>query len=1052
MNKSTTVGLGIFAAVIIILLSISLIPLAKNVNAQEILSGDSNINVSYLVYQLDIAELNLTDNISIIDNLTNITTFVNITNNITYDCRLNISDGTYLYSGATTNITNVIIVNQTLINMLTDGYHDLTLGCDYYIDAFGYINATNNYFANQTITKLTQKTILIDTTPPNITLVNQSANQSTIILYNGIAWLNFTVLDISTINCIINIANISTNIITNTSNIVIPLNLSVGNYSYNISCMDMMNNTNSVSSSVQIIDNISNPTSETPFFSLDISKPTFGLGEIGYYTINANNNSNVSITICPIASGWVQCYMVLPFINETFPKTQAMPYTNKTGKYIIEGVMRYKNNTITTNVTYETTNTLTATIEASKTTSAVNEIVTFNAAATSGIGAYTYKWTLHDGTKFTGVSAYKNYTVPGTYRVNLTVNDSAGNNYSTYIDVVVKNIYTLNVIVTDKKDNSRISDATVSIGDNDAQTTTSGIATFKLMEGTYDIYVSKNNYLGDVSELLLNMDQNFYMNMSFLDITPPKITLLTDNDSVLTKDTVNLKFSAEDDTNLTCSLYTANVTDSWYALKDSGDNLQTNTPYTFEIRDLDNGAYKWKIECVDADKNEAYSEERKFIVSDGNITLALQSTGQNSDSINTALDNMNKLSGDESSVADILNIRSDLKDLLDRINRVDRDIHDLGYRRDLNETSIAEAQANLTQTIDYIKYHTPINLRITDSKTFVKYVHDEDLKSLLDEYSTIKNLKLDKKLFLESTKLAQSKVIISTHVRNVELYYLDGNITDITLITKDIQVAKPEDALSMKNSNSISFVEVIPKTIIQTVKQITMLNNDYTILKEDPLIEYPADTQTISYYINGTLSLDEFQNTDTVLIDKNVNAIKSTTGLSILGVSSLSDIKIGGQGIMLMVIVLLILFYLVVNFDIIDKIRNLNLGFIGFGSKKRVSFIRVLVNDALDYLKTEDYDKAALIYREIKLSYEEANTYVRKEVYDESFDLCNQLDLNYAMKVLDRAEYYIKMQDRNNAILEFEKLDNTYHKLDDKYRLQIDDRFKKVAELIKINI
>jgi len=64
----------------------------------------------------------------------------------------------------------------------------------------------------------------------------------------------------------------------------------------------------------------------------------------------------------------------------------------------------------------------------------------------------------------------------------------------------------------------------------------------------------------------------------------------------------------------------------------------------------------------------------------------------------------------------------------------------------------------------------------------------------------------------------------------------------------------------------------------------------------------------------------------------------------------------------------------------------------GIGSKKKVSFIKVLINDALDYLKTEDYDKAALIYREIKLSYEEANNYVKKQVYDESFDLCNQLD------------------------------------------------------------
>jgi len=1047
MNKSAFIGLGIFTVIIISLLSISL---TMDVNAQGILSGDSNVNVSYLAYQLNISELNLSNNISVTDNITNITAIVNVSNNITYDCELNITDGIYLYSGMTSgttiNITDIIIINQS-VSVLTDEYHDLVLGCNYNISTSGYDNATNyTYTNNQTINKLTLKTILVDTISPNIILSNQS-----IMLYNGTALLNFTIIDESTMNCTTNIANTTSTFISNSSNISIPLNISEGNYSYNVSCKDLLNNTQIVSSLLQIISDVQNVASEIPFFSIDISKPTFSLGELGYYTINANNNSNVSIIICPIASGWVQCYMVLPFINETFPRTQAMPYTNKTGRYIIEGVMRYKNNTITANVTYETTNTLTANIIASKTTSAINEIITFNALATSGIGTYTYKWTLHDGTKFTGISAYKNYTTPGTYRVNLTVNDSVGNNYSTYIDVIVKNVYTLNVIVIDKKDNTRVNDATVSIDAYDAQTDTSGIATFKFKEGTYDIHVSKSNYVSSVSEVLINKDQTIYMNMSFSDLTPPKITLLTDNDVVLNKDAVDLKFQAEDITNVACSLYTANVNDSWYILKDSGDNLQINTPYTFEIRDLNNGAYKWKIECVDADKNKAYSEERKFIVSDGNITLALQSTGQNSDSINTALDNMNKLSGDESDVADILKIRIDLKELLDRINRVDKDIHDLGYRRDLDEKGIAEAQANLTQAIDYMKYHTPINLRITDSKTFVKYVHDEDLKLLLEEYSVIKNLKLDKNLFLESTKRVQSKVIISTHVRNVELYYLDGNIIEITLVTKDIQIAKPEDELSIKNSNSVSFVEVVPKTISQTVKQINMINNEYTVLKDDPLIEYPADTRSIAYYINGTIKPDEFQNTDTILIDKNINVIKSTTGLSILGISSLSDMKIEGQGIMLIIILLLVLFYLIVNFDIIDKIRSWNLGFVGFGFQKKVSFIRVLVNDALDYLKTEDYDKAALIYREIKLSYEEANAYVQKEVYDESFDLCNQLDLTYAIKVLDKAEYYINMQDRNKSIIEFEKLENTYHKLDDKYRLQIDERFKRVAELIKTN-
>ncbi len=1038
MNKSTFVGLGIFALVIISLLSISL---TMNVKAQNIVSSNSNVNLSHLIYELNMADLNLTNSVDYFDNLTNTTITENLTYIITYDCGLNLSNGTYMYSGSTTNITDVILVNQTLVTILSDGYYDPTLECVY------DINMTNYNLTTYNITRLTQKNILVDTTAPIISLYNYSNTT----LYNGTVLLNFTIMDLSTMNCTLNLDNITTNIVSNTSNISLPFSLSVGNHSYTISCADVLNNAQTKNSVLNVLDNTST-IPDVPFFNIGVSKSAFSLGELGQYIINANNNSNVSITVCPIATGWVQCYTALPFINDTFPKIQTLPYTNKTGNYIIQGVMRYKNNTLTANVTYETTNTLTVNIVASQTTSSVYDIITFNATAASGVGTYVYKWKMHDGTQFTGPGAYKNYTVPGTYRVNLTVNDSVGNTYSTYIDVTVKSTYILTIIAVNKKDNARLNDTTVSVGSQDAQTTSTGTATFKLREGSYDLYVSKINYGSYTDRILLNAAKTIYVNLSFQDIVPPTITLLTNNDLVFTKDSVNIKFQAEDITSLSCSLYTANVNDSWYTLKDSGDNLQSKTPYTFEIRDLNNGAYKWKIECADADGNKAYTEERKFLVSDGEVSLTLQSTIQNSDNINAALDNMNKLSGDESEVADLLNVKNDLQDLLDRINRLDRDIHDLSYRRDLTAEGVAEAQKNLTQTIDYLKYSIPVNLRITDSKTFVKYVRDEDLKVLLDEYSVVKNLKLDKKLFLESTKRVQSKVIISTRVRNVDLYYLNGTVTTITLVTKDIQAARPEDKLSIKNSNSMSYVEVIPKTISQTAKRLNMINKEYTILKDDPLIEYPSDTTVISYYINGAISPDEFQNTDTVLIEKNIVGIKSTTGLSIMGIESISDIQLEGPGIMLIVVIVLILFYIVVNFDIIEKIRNSNFGFMGFGSQKKISFIRVLVNDGLDYLKNEDYDKAALVYREIKLSYEEASAYVQKQVYDESMDLCNQLDLSYAMKVLDKAEYYIRIQDRNKALMEFEKLDNTYHKLSDKYRLQIDARFKNLVELIKTKV
>ncbi|MGV8172555.1 MAG: PKD domain-containing protein [Candidatus Woesearchaeota archaeon] len=1180
MNKSILLGMGIFLSILLTLLSLST---TADVNAQSILNNDTNITPSTIQYTIEISELGLANIYDTsYDNSTNITSIVNTTHAIDYECGLyilymgveysakNTTADFYNIEGTTSNLEDIIIIDQILNKTLADNYYNILLNCTYYINTTNItsivlgelgikekfdsvinetsisliglelnetfngtinetfnatvnesfnstinetfnatinevinesINVTVNETTNETIIELTwilssrnivtNKSILIDTHAPEISIANQSISR-----YNGTASIDIAITDISYTVCMLLIGNQTINFSvdaqndinttnstnntnntninnannTNTANItnnipvvntIIPLNLSIGNHTVNISCYDALMNNNIVFYPLLIFEhyvnttnttnttNVTNDTINEPFFNITLSKSEFGLGELGYYTIDASNNSNVSITICPIASGWVQCYMTPPFINESFPKTQALPYTNKTGKYLIEGVMRYNNYTLIRNATYDTTNTLTAEITQSQNKGVVGDQITFNATASSGVPPYNYKWTLHDNTKFTGIGAFKKYTAAGTYRVNLTVSDSQGNNYSTYTNVVIKNKYTLTVIVSDVRNNNRLKESTVELDDEVLQVDNNGIATFTMPEGQYDLRVFRESYRSYSEDIDLDTTRTIYVNLSFYDLTPPKITLLTANDVMFNRESVDLKFKAEDASNVACSLYIAESNSSWYTLKDSGDNLLVNTQYTFEIRDLINGAYKWKIECFDSDNNKGYSEEREFMVSDGEITLALQTSSQLSDNINAALDNLDKLSGDESDIAEVLSIKADLKYLLDRINSLDRDMHDLSYRRDLDENGRIDAQKNLTERIAYLKNSTPVALSVKESKTFVKYVHDEDLESLLEEYASIKNMNINNKLFLESTKLVQSKVIISTRVRNVELYYLDGRIKDITIVLRDIQAAKIEDDQSIRNSNTITFVEVIPKTISQTTKKINMLNKEYTILKDAPLIEYPSNTKSIIYYLDGMIPLEEFQNADTVMIEKNINTVKSTTGLSILGIESISDINVDGRGVMIILIVLLIIFYIVINFDLIEKIRGLNIGFMGLGYKKRISFIKVLVNDAMDYLKAEDYDKAALIYREIKLSYEGANDNIRREVYDESFDLCNQLDMAYALNLLDKAEYFIRLNDRNNAIIEFEKLESTYNRLNESYQKKIDDRFHTVMNSMK---
>lgn len=842
--------------------------------------------------------------------------------------------------------------------------------------------------------------------------------------------------------CILN--NESAQLLSFNESLNITLPAEAGNHSYNISCQDIAVNTAYTTLDIEILIDTVVPAVYPIFFNIILSKPSYNLGEIGYYIINANNHSNVSITICPVAEGWVQCYLMPEFIDDTYPKQQAMPYSNKTGIYTIEGIMKYKNTSIRFNTTFNIINTITATITSSERKAAAGSIITFNASASGGIPPYGYKWLLFDNQEFIGPGAYKNFTIPGSYKINLTVNDSQGNMYKTSKEIDIIGYYTLKVITYDKATSSRLSGVMIEAKNNgeshNVTTNNAGEASIKLLEGRYDLYASKADYGVLVEDVKLDENLTLNLNMSYEDFEKPIITLLTSDDESFAKESVKLKFKVDDKARLYCELFVAQQNDSWFELKDYGNDLLTNTEYSFELTDLDIGAYKWKISCSDKQSNTATTHARRFIVSDQAVSKGIEHNADTQYGINEALDKIYSLSGNEAEVVDILEIKKSLKIILDKSSSLDRDIYNLVYRKDLDEQGKADMQRQYITAVEDLKKKTPIDVKVDAHKNFVKYVKQEDLKPLLETYKSLKNLNVNMNAFLEWVKRIQSRAVINTKAMNVVLYYDDGSSNEITLIVKDISIRDFEDGQSL-NANGVTFVESIPKSIVSDARFINFVTKDYSILKSDPLIEFPASTKRIIYYINDTIPLDRIQDTDTVLIDKNINIEQSITGFSIFGLGSLKEVSFSSQGVLIIIIMLLIIIYLVINFDLIYKIKGLFAGV-----KKKVSYIRVLINDSNDHLDIADYNKAALIYREIKLNYEASNEAVQKAVYDECYELCNRLDIFYFNELYTQAEDVFIAGKKPIEI--YDKMVMTYDKIDDRYKKELEKKLKTIKNRI----
>src|SRR3989338_3055850 len=108
------------------------------------------------------------------------------------------------------------------------------------------------------------------------------------------------------------------------------------------------------------------------------------------------------------------------------------------------------------------------------------------------------------------------------------------------------------------------------------------------------------------------------------------------------------------------------------------------------------------------------------------------------------------------------------------------------------------------------------------------------------------------------------------------LTYEGGRTQAITLITKDISIPYSEDE-SLLRSNGVSFLEIIPKEIVPDASQLNLITRQYTVLEKDTMLEFPADTATIAYYVNQTINLGSTQSIDTVIMDRNIK-IETPTG------------------------------------------------------------------------------------------------------------------------------------------------------------------------------
>lgn len=772
---------------------------------------------------------------------------------------------------------NLIPQNTTLHNSTEDNQtiyhftHDLQLGRHTWHISCQDANTTHN---------TTPQSITLDNTSPLITIFqpNQSVYDK-----NNIS-IKFQAQDDldPELDCELSLEGNTYNnhqslTLANTTNHSTEVSLQDGTYNLSIRCED--NATNQATESLQF-----DVDTAQPFFEVDLSPTNPSIGDTVTFTVKATNHSDVDLTVvAPNTNTYVWDYN-----NQLYPKTETLPYTKRAGTYTLVGTMKYEDSSIALQKELTIKSNLGVEISGS---TVINErqSTTLTAEPLGGFPPYQISWKLTNDTIVNDDAYTREYTIRGTYKEVVRINDSQGNTYTKEIKVTVKRVYNTTIEVVDFASKEPLKNALVEIDNLDDQTDENGNVFFNLTEGEKDLYVTKTAYQPYEKEITIDANKTITVELKKKDVAKPNITLETEENQAF-DDTVTLSFRVKDKGRLVCMLYLNDKNDDWYTLHDTKENITPDTIASFTLDNLTGTSYQWKIECEDEEGNTAFSKERSFRLLDDETKTVLNDADDAAATIADTIASLDALDKNAQQAAQALNFQKRLERAKREIERAQRDINNIGFRKDLTVQEKADQRQALQEKIATLVATTPTGIAVRDTTSFVTYPDEADIQSAL-EYALSPE---EATTLLDTNLKVQEKLTATTIVYHIDLTYPDTS-QSMTVVHKQLVI---------NDTGPYFLVEHIPKTFASSVEKL-MVVQDFEVLNPDPVLRFRIEEEIV-YSVNDSVSFEVLKEAKTVLVSRQPPAETGPTGFSISKVSG-SPYSIGAVilfGILIAVLVL----------------------------------------------------------------------------------------------------------------------------------------------------
>ncbi|MDD5086405.1 MAG: hypothetical protein PHV16_01505, partial [Candidatus Nanoarchaeia archaeon] len=518
------------------------------------------------------------------------------------------------------------------------------------------------------------------------------------------------------------------------------------------------------------------------------------------------------------------------------------------------------------------------------------------------------------------------------------------------------------------------------------------------------------------------------------------------------------KYKVNDDSRVNCTLQFNNQ-GSWWQDQETHTHPEKNKEKEFAIKDIKEGEYKYRIMCIDSEKNYGFSETRTFYVklteNSGSSSASSTETkaGETKNEIISSFmakleqisSGFEKLPKNEQEVIAIIKLNEKIQDAQKKLGWYERDLNNLIWRN-LGEAELKQEEGRIYSEIEAMKEDIPSKLNVVDTLEFVAYPSEEEIQNIILEYldsESSQYTKSTKNAITEKNKNMQKLLTVTTKAKIINVEYISGKTGKITLVEKILEI----DQKSEKYSDSLFLIESIPKEFAESAKEFVFLF-EHNIVKDDPLIKISnTNLPSFAYYLKRGISLNTIKNTKTLIVDDNPErAGNIITGFNVFTDMKPAFIDSANTRIIIEIIIIIVLFVIYLGYSVkTTKIRYL---LFNRKSIKNIDEIKEKIEKATNELVKGDYNNAKSIYSEIQPIFSEISHDLKKEVYKDIIILSNKLDLFYINDMIDDANESVDDGNIKKAIEKYNKVRQLYSSLGPKHKQDIINKCSKLIARI----